>query len=129
MANPNPPLENLKPFKPGQSGNPKGVPKGTKHISTWIQEMLNDEEFETTLLDAKKQEITFKGAPLKAIILTAQRKAVGGDHQWAEWLAKHGYGNKLIIETGDPVEAALKKLGLLEDEGAGEVKNTSGETS
>lgn len=24
MANPNPPLENLKPFKPGQSGNPGG---------------------------------------------------------------------------------------------------------
>lgn len=49
MSNPNPPLENLKPFKPGQSGNPKGQAKGTIHLSTHIQNMLNDEDFDALL--------------------------------------------------------------------------------
>ena len=31
---------NLKPWKPGQSGNPSGKPKGTNHLSTWIRELI-----------------------------------------------------------------------------------------
>ena len=36
--------ENLKPwqFKPGQSGNPGGKPKGTKSLKTYAIEMLRD---------------------------------------------------------------------------------------
>lgn len=33
--------QNLKPFQPGQSGNPKGKPKGTKSISTNIKLLLS----------------------------------------------------------------------------------------
>lgn len=29
-------------FKPGQSGNPGGRPKGTKSLKTYVQEMLRD---------------------------------------------------------------------------------------
>lgn len=36
MAN----TENLKPFKPGQSGNPKGRPKGAKNLATVIADLL-----------------------------------------------------------------------------------------
>lgn len=32
---------NLKPFKKGQSGNPKGKPKGTVHFSALMKEILN----------------------------------------------------------------------------------------
>lgn len=34
----------LKPwqFKPGQSGNPSGRPKGSKSLKTYVQEMLRD---------------------------------------------------------------------------------------
>jgi hypothetical protein len=34
----------LKPwqFKPGQSGNPKGLPKGTKSLKTFAREMLQN---------------------------------------------------------------------------------------
>lgn len=111
-----PPVEHQ--FKPGQSGNPKGKPKGTKHISTWIQEMLNDEEFETVLIDAKKGAVEYKGAPLKAIIRTAMHKSIHDPktgQQWAEWLAKHGYGNRTILEVSDPLDKILGKFGI--DEG------------
>lgn len=91
-------------FKPGKSGNPNGVPKGTKHISTWIQELLNDEKFEARILDSSLRLIDYKGAPIKAIIGVAMQKALAGDQRWADWLAKYGYGTK--VELGG--EVALK---------------------
>lgn len=112
MPFPNPDTQ----FKPGESGNPDGKKPGTKHLSTHIQEMLNDPDF---ALKLKTGEI-LKGRPIEAIMKTAIAKGISGNVQWAEWLAKHGYGSKLIIETGDPAEAALKKLGLLDN--AGETK-------
>lgn len=37
--------DNLRPvsWKPGQSGNPKGKPKGTKSISTFLRKLLDKE--------------------------------------------------------------------------------------
>lgn len=95
-------------FKPGQSGNPAGKPKGAKHLSTHIQEMLNDEEFETLLSHPTQGYIEFKGAPMKAIIKTAMIRAMSGDNKWAEWLAKHGYGTNLdITSNGETLKTAL----------------------
>lgn len=34
-------------FKPGQSGNPKGRPKGTKHFSTVVDEFIKKEKQRT----------------------------------------------------------------------------------
>lgn len=86
-------------FKPGQSGNPKGLPKGTKHIATWIQELLNDEEFEANILDSKIGIKAYKGAPLKAIIEVAIVKAINGDKQWADWIANNGWKQQLDVTT------------------------------
>jgi hypothetical protein len=86
-------------FKPGISGNPAGKPKGTKHIATWIQELLNDEEFEARILDSKIGLKEFKGAPLKAIIEVAITKAINGDKQWADWLANNGWKQQLDITS------------------------------
>lgn len=101
-------------FKPGQSGNPNGLPKGTKHISTWIQEMLNDETFDNVIEDQNGKRVEFKGAPLKAIIMTAVVKANKGDNRWADWLAKYGYGTKVQLSNdpenpinSDPVSKTL----------------------
>lgn len=99
MSNPNPDTSGLIPFQPGQSGNPAGAKKGTLHLSTHIQNLLNDEEFEANILDSKKGLIEYKGAPVKAIIQVAIKHALNGDQRWAEWLAKHGYGDKLDITT------------------------------
>lgn len=96
MANP----QNLKPFT--GADDPRrvnGAPKGTKHISTWIQEMMNDNEFETQVLDSKTGWKDYKGAPLKAIIQVAAKQALAGDDKAREWLAKHGWKAQLDITS------------------------------
>lgn len=102
---------NLIPAKPGEARNPKGKPKGAIHMSTRIQRMLNDPDFEATLLDSRKGVVEFKGEPIKAIIATAIQKALYDKEkgvQWAEWLAKHGYTQKLELGgTGNTYNIAL----------------------
>jgi hypothetical protein len=97
-------------FKPGQSGNPAGKPKGTKHINTWIQELAEDEEFTAMLLDLKVGFVEYKGAPIKAIIKQAINEAVAGrdarERQAArEWIARYGWPtkNEVTGEDGAPL--------------------------
>jgi hypothetical protein len=89
--------QNLKPWKSGQSGNPAGKPKGTKHLSTWIQELMEDENFVRKLANGK----TKKEAPVKAIVATLIQKAVDGDMKAFDLLAKYGYGTKVDITSKD----------------------------
>lgn len=114
MANPNPDQSGLEKgkWKPGQSGNPAGKPKGTKHLSTYIQEALTDENFELKLKDGT----IMKEMPIKAIIKTAVAKSVSGDTRAMEWLAKHGYGNLVRIEIDDPLDKLLGKFGIEGDD-------------
>lgn len=86
-------------FKPGQSGNPKGVPKGTKHINTWVQEMLEDPDFEAWVSDPKEGVKKFEGAPIKAIIKAQIIKAVNGDTKAYDSLHKSGYSQKIEQEN------------------------------
>lgn len=105
MPFPNPATQ----FKPGQSGNLLGKPKGTKHLSTWIQDLLNDEEFISDNIDGQE----YKGAPIKAIIKVAIKKSIDGDNKWAEWLGKHGYGIKTetdITTKGETLNTAPDPL-------------------
>ncbi len=94
-------------FKPGVVTNPVGKPRGTVHLSTWIQEMMNDETFTGEYIEGyglKKHE----GAPVKAIVRVAALKALAGDTKWAEWLAKYGYGQKQEIDVtsaGEKIQA------------------------
>lgn len=81
-------------FKPGESGNPAGKPKGTKHLSTHIQDLLDDEAFSPEKVSGKE----YSGTPMKAIIVTAITKAIDGDNRWADWLAKYGYGEKYTVD-------------------------------
>ena len=92
--------QNLKSWIPGQSGNKAGKPKGTKHLSTWIQEMLNDESFTTLLRDNRLGYKEYTGAPIQAIVMVGIMNALQGDYKWAEWLAKRGYGNEMDITSG-----------------------------
>jgi|GEM_PF-1303931 len=78
-------------FKPGQSGNPSGKPKGTVHLSTMIQSMLNDKGFTPATVDTKQ----LGKSPMRIIIAVGINKAIDGDIKWADWLAKHGYGTEV----------------------------------
>lgn len=87
--------KNLKSWKPGQSGNPKGKPKGAKHLSTRIQNMLQDDSFRQKLDDGS----ILKGAPVEVILRVLIIKAAEGDLKAFDLLAKYGYGNKLDVTS------------------------------
>lgn len=93
MANLNPKTTQLvrTQWKPGQSGNPSGKPKGTRHISSWIQELLSDTQFQATITGPGGKVVKYKGAPIQAIVQTAIIHAIQGDKNWGEWLAKYGF--------------------------------------
>lgn len=110
MANNPNAAANLTPFKPGQSGNPKGKPKGIKHINTWVQELMHDEEFEALIYDAKVGVKEFKGAPLKAIIKAQMIKAINGDTKAYDSLVKSGWAQKVetdITTLGESVNGTV----------------------
>lgn len=97
MANP----QNLKPFNKGADPRRGSKPKGSKHLSTWIQELLNDEGFEIGMLDSNRGYILYKGAPIKAIVGVAIQRALNDPKdgiKWATWLATFGYGRKVEVE-------------------------------
>jgi hypothetical protein len=91
-------IDNLTPFdseRASAAGKVGGAnKKGKKHINTWIQELLEDEDFEADLIDSKKGLVEFKGAPLKAIIMAQRHKAVNGDQKAVDLLFKYGWPAK-----------------------------------
>lgn len=112
--------QNLIPAKKGEVRNPYGLKgkDGKKgiHLSEHIQNMLNDPNFELKL---KSGEV-LREMPIKAIIKTAIAKSVSGDTRAMEWLAKHGYGEKLSLEVTDTRKEILARYGL----GADDVRQT-----
>lgn len=99
----------LKPFEPGTSGNPAGKPKGARHLSSVIQELMDDDDFELKLKNGQ----ILKGRPSRKLTEVMYGMAVSGNVKAAEWLAKHGYGTKQIVEfEGNPIEKILDKYGL-----------------
>lgn len=100
--------QNLKSWQPGQSGNPKGKPKGTKHLSTWIQEMMENDSFKIMLSNGKIK----KEAPIRATITVLINKALEGDMKAADLLCKYGYGSKINITTRELPTPILEGLYL-----------------
>lgn len=126
MGNPNPNMSGLKPFTGADDPRRSHKQPGTKHLSTHIQNILNDDDFSFFIKqEPKGNKIEYKGKPVKAIIHVAVYRAMLGDKDAREWLAKYGYGTKLTIETVDPVEDTLKKLGLIDD---GEAEGSESQT-
>lgn len=77
---------NLKQWKPGQSGNPHGRPKGSRNIKSLIRDMVQDPE-----TYKKLQEFVPWGTetPLEAIICATLVKAMQGDVRATEVILKH----------------------------------------
>ena len=113
MSNYSPKTEHLKAtqWRPGQSGNPAGKPLGTKHISTYIREMMDDDDFEQKLADGS----ILKGSPVKAVVKTLILRALNGDLRAFDLLAKYGYGTKIELEARElpqPILSGLSTLSL-----------------
>lgn len=61
--------DNLKPFKPGQSGNPGGRPKGSPSVTAVIRRLLEDEETVEKLGKAiLSQAARGNGAAMKLVV-------------------------------------------------------------
>ena len=92
------PKPNPAEFKPGQTGNPKGRPKGTKNLSSLLKDMLNEKV--DVLIDGKKVQKEFQETIIRKLIL----KAAAGDI-------------KAIAEIFDRVEGKAKQAISHESEG------------
>lgn len=89
--------KNLKPWPSGVSGNPKGRKKGSKNLSTIVNELL-DLKVDSKLLRGDSKIIIENGTTYaKAITLVMLTKAVNGDISAANWVANHniGFDNEL----------------------------------
>lgn len=109
---------NLTVPKKGEVRNPKGKPKGTKHLSTWIQDLSADENFTQWMTQPGTAAYEYKGAPIKAIVMSAIKLAIAGDASAREWLAKYGWGSKLEVTSEvniNYVEAIIEASGLRKD--------------
>lgn len=104
--------EELKPtlWKPGQSGNPKGRPKGVKNWSTVVQQLLADEKLMDKI--SKNKPSYWNDLPTKnaanAIVVAMIIQALKGEKNAAEWLRKAGFGDKLMHEFEDGLFQATK---------------------
>lgn len=84
-------LQNLKPFKPGQSGNPKGRPKKIPALDDLLAEVLSEEK------DGK--------TAAQVILMALRAKAAKGDVRAAEVLLERAYGKpKQEIKLENEVE-------------------------
>lgn len=95
-------IDNLKPFskddnRASEAGK-KSSKLGKKHINTWVQELLHDDEFEAWISDPRQGVREFKGAPITAIIKAQIIKAVNGDTKAYDSLVKSGWVQKQEID-------------------------------
>jgi hypothetical protein len=80
-------------WKKGVRPAKAGKPKGSKHINTWVQELVEDESFKMLIREGLELK-EFKGAPIKAMILAQVRLAVNGDTNAFNALTKAGWTQK-----------------------------------
>lgn len=97
-------------FKPGQSGNPAGTKVGSIHISTHIQRLMDDEEFEANILDPKIGIREYKGAPVRAVLQVALTKAINGDMKALDLLMKYGWSQKIEQENTGEQTLTIKHI-------------------
>lgn len=102
-------------FKPGQSGNPKGRPKGVKNLFTDLREELEAKILVTEA--SQTQEVTKQRAMIKTLLA----KALKGDARSAQVLITLTLGleqsraantgdTELLAEDQEILEAYRKKL-------------------
>ena len=104
--------DGLIPFKPGESGNTKGRPKGIVSVGARVRAIL--EQGDQLPLAVKQTIETAVGegkTALDAIIMVALLQALQGEVKWAKLLLEYGWGKP----------QAVGKLALVEDTADGSV--------
>ncbi len=79
-------------FKPGQSGNPKGRPKGAQSETTILRELLHER------IEVQQAGRTRKISTLRALLLRCRNAALGGDLKSLAFLLNR-YG---LVDGKDP---------------------------
>lgn len=80
--------EDLIPFKPGESGNPNGRPKGTKNRSTIARKWLEINEKVKNPITGELETLTQEDIMTLAVL----KKARNGDVNAYKELLNNGYG-------------------------------------
>jgi hypothetical protein len=94
---------NLKPWRPGKSGNPSGRPQGSKNLSTLVRRILEDPEAVITLKQ-NGRSVT-KKYPALVLIEVLLAKAATGDIQAFRELRLTAYGNQVDFHISKKQEA------------------------
>lgn len=81
-------------FKPGQSGNPKGRPKGRKNFSTLLEKELNKKV--TMTQDGKKIRITKK----EVLVTQLVNEAAKGKRSYMEMLIRLMQSQEAAMQDG-----------------------------
>ena len=96
-------------FKPGQSGNPRGRPKGSKNLATMFVKALN-EKIKVRAKDGRTRMLTTQELMVKVMV----KKAVAGDPkafatvvQFADKFEAH---NRLTVNHTELGNSALEHL-------------------
>jgi len=90
--------DNLKPFKKGESGNPKGRIKGSKNRSTIVKELLETILHKQNPIDEFDENKEFTAEQI--IMAQHIRQAMEGDVQSAKLILDSAYGTpKQTVET------------------------------
>lgn len=93
-------------FKPGQSGNPKGRPKGTRNLASVVRAATSERV--TIIENGKRKSIT----KLDAAVKQAANQAAGGDHRAMRLLVDLLRGFEIAeapLALGNPKTAAELK--------------------
>lgn len=104
---------NLKPWRPGVSGNPKGRPKGSRSWSKVVNGLLNDEQLLEQLNKASLIENSnIQGCKnaLELISVAQITRAINGDYKAAEWLRKIQDDYELTHSPDDDIPIALVRF-------------------
>jgi len=96
---PNP--ENLTPFKPGQSGNPEGRPKGSRNLSTILKAMLEEEVLDDSGVKKPFQDIII--AKLVKLARDGDLKAIQEIYDRVEGKSQ----SNIKVEVNEPIKSFL----------------------
>jgi len=111
MSNPNPNLKNLKSWKPGQSGNPKGKPKGIPNSKTRLLRLLELTEQLKNPISGELEGFSVAEQMDLAVILKAKKGDIKAYNAILDRL--EGKPTQAIEHSGgkNPIRQILEKYG------------------